>query len=419
VRLVGRLFGLLPLGLAAALAGCSASGPYTPEVRAGQRNPESLPYAFVRVTPKVVEVLAKARPRLVSEFRDRRRPADIRFGVGDRLSIAIFEASSGGLFIPSEAGVRPGNFINLPVQAVDEKGNISVPYGGSIRAQGRTKVELQNAIVDALKDRAIEPQVVVSVDNQETSQITVLGDGGGSKRIPALAGGERILDTIARAGVSSGGGLGGGRGQGPDTWVMLERQGRRALAPFGALIYEPNNNIWVHPNDTIYLFNDPQTFLSFGALSAQRQVPFGAWRISLAEALAKAGGLRDSAADPTSIFLYRGETRDTLEAMGVDTSQFQGPVIPVIYELNVRDPAGYFLATSFEMRNKDVIYVSSSASVELEKFRSLLSTIYGTATDPMQAALTYYSLKNVVAGTGAVSILPGTPVVTPPPPTVP
>jgi polysaccharide export outer membrane protein len=119
------------------------------------------------------------------------------------------------------------------------------------------------------------------------------------------------------------------------------------------------------------------------------------------------------------VFLYRGETRETLEAMGVDTSQFQGPIIPVIYELNVRDPAGYFLATSFEMRNKDVIYVSNSASVELEKFRSLLSTIYGTATDPMQAALTYYSLKNVAAGTGAVSILPGAPVVTPPPPTVP
>ena len=58
-----------------------------------------------------------------------------------------------------------------------------------------------------------------------------------------------------------------------------------------------------------------------------------------------------------------------------------------------------------EMRNKDVIYVSNSVSVELAKFRSLLATLYGTATDPMNAAITYYTLKNVQAGTGAVSVI--------------
>jgi len=188
---------------------------------------------------------------------------------------------------------------------------------------------------------------------------------------------------------------------------MLERQGRRALSPFYALLYEPKNNIWTHPNDTIYLFGDPQTFLAFGALSGQREIPFGTWRISLAEALAKAGGLNDNQADPTSVFLYRGETRETAEALGIETSPYKGPIIPVIYNLNVRDPAGYFLATAFEMRNKDVIYVSNSASVELAKFRSYLATIYGTATDPMNAAITYYTLKNVSGGSGAVSIIQG------------
>ena len=58
---------------------------------------------------------------------------------------------------------------------------------------------------------------------------------------------------------------GGPKSQGFDTWVMLERGGRRATAPFGALVYEPSNNIWVHPNDTIYLYREPQTFIAFGA----------------------------------------------------------------------------------------------------------------------------------------------------------
>ena len=159
-----------------------------------------IPYAFVRVTPKVATVLAKAVPRLVSEFQDRSRPRDIRFGIGDIVSVTIFEASSGGLFIPAEAGVRPGNFINIPTQAVDVNGNISIPYGGAIRARGRTQVELQQAIVDALKDRAIEPQAIVSIADQRTSLITLLGDVARPSRIPAQLTPERILDAISRAG---------------------------------------------------------------------------------------------------------------------------------------------------------------------------------------------------------------------------
>jgi polysaccharide export outer membrane protein len=244
----------------------------------------------VKRPPKVADVLRKAVPRLVGEFPDRSRPKDIVFGNGDIVGVTIFEASSGGLFIPAEAGVRPGNFITIPPQAVDVNGNISIPYAGAIRARGRTQVEIQQAIVDALKDRAIEPQAIVSVVEQRTSLITVLGDVARSGRIPAQLTPERILDTISRAG--------GTAGPGPDEWVMLERGGRRALSPFGALVYEPANNIYIHPNDIIYVYREPQTYLTFGALGSQQQLPFGAWRITLAEAVAKAGGLRDTEADP-------------------------------------------------------------------------------------------------------------------------
>lgn len=389
----------LPL-LLVAVGGCAlmpASGPASWDVWAGQHDPKNLPYAFVRITPRVANILAKAVPRLVTEFQDRSRPTDIRFGIGDILSVTIFEASSGGLFIPGEAGVRPGNFVSIPNQAVDINGNISIPYAGTIRARGRTQVEVQQAIVDALKDRAIEPQVVVSVVEQRTSLITVLGDVGRPARIPANLSPERMLDTITRAG--------GPAGPGPDVWVMLERNGRRALAPFGALIYEPANNIYTHPGDTLYLYREPQTFLAFGAVGTQQQIPFGAWRISLAEAVAKAGGLQDSIADPASVFLYRGETRDVAVAMGIDVSKFEGPIIPVIYNLNLRNPGSYLLATTFEMRNKDVLQVSNSVSSEATKFLSYLRTINGTLNDPISTALNIYTIRNLVHGGAATSAI--------------
>ena len=383
------------------LGGCGlmpASGPEGWDVKTGQRDVRSLPYALVKVTPEVTTVLSKLVPRL-TQFAEESRPQDVRLGVGDIVSVAIFEAHSGGLFIPAEAGVRPGNFITIPNQAVDLHGNISIPYAGNIRARGRTTVEVQQAIVDALKNRALEPQVVVSVVEQRTSLITVLTEGT-ARRVPASAAPERMLDVIARAG--------GTGGPGADMWVILERNRRRAVAPFAALIYEQPNNVFVHPNDTIYLYREPQTFLAFGALGSQQQIPFGTWRITLAEAVGKAGGLVDGAADPASVFLYRGETRETAGLLGVDCTPFSGDLIPVIYNINFRDPAGYFLATNFEMRNKDTIYVSNSVSVETSKAMTYFNTINSTIQAPMSTAITGYTLKQLINGTGQTAIITGT-----------
>ena len=72
------------------------------------------PYGLVKLTPEVMSILEEYGPRTLSAiFGDRRPPPEIRFGIGDVVSVSIFEAAAGGLFIPSEAGVRPGNFVTL------------------------------------------------------------------------------------------------------------------------------------------------------------------------------------------------------------------------------------------------------------------------------------------------------------------
>jgi polysaccharide biosynthesis/export protein len=419
VRIRGILLAMPLLGALVALGGCTllpASGPSTLDVLSGQRDPtKSLNYATVQVTPKVIDVQAKNAPRLIA-FSDRSKPRDIVFGIGDIVSVTIFESASGGLFIPAEGAVRPGNFVTIPNQPVDVQGNISVPYAGAIRALGRTQVQVQDAIVGALKNRAIEPQAIVSLVEQKTSMITVLGEGR-SARVPATTTPERILDVISRAGMGIAA-IGAGVPAGSDTWVILERHGRRAIAPFGALVYEPANNVYAHPNDTIYLYREPQTFLALGAVGGQRQVPFDAWRISLAEAISKAGGLIDVQADPAAVFLYRGEARDIAEAMGIDCSAYPGPMIPVIYVINLRDPSGYFLASAFEMRNKDIIYVSNAFSVDSTKFLVYLDNINAAIQEPITTATTAYGLRNLIVGTGAVpgviGTVPATTVVTTP-----
>ena len=135
-----------------------------------------------------------------------------------------------------------------------------------------------------------------------------------SGRLPAVPAGEHLLDYITRAG--------GLRDQGQDLWVVVERHGQRAAVPFGAVIYEPGNNIWIWPDDTIYVYKEPQTYLAFGATGQQGQFQFSAgsqssaWRMTLAEGVAAAGGPLDAQADPGSVFLYRRVPRELAENSG-------------------------------------------------------------------------------------------------------
>jgi len=364
------------LGLALIASACTilpADGPNSVAVQTGITS--SIPYAVVRLTPEVIGVLTKFEPAgLAGVFSSRRPPPTILFSIGDAVSVTIFEAAAGGLFIPIEAGVRPGNFVTLPDQTVDNDGNISVPYAGIIKAAGRSNTQIQNDIVAAIRNRAIEPQVVVALSRQNGLLVSVFGDVGTPIRYPAagLGAGDRITDAITRAG--------GLKGSGYASWVMLERGGKRGTVPFANLVYETSNNIYVQPGDRIYVYQEQQKFIAFGAAGAQGEFTFDAWRINLASAVAKAGGLVDGQADPGSVFLYRSEPRHVAEQLGADVSRFEGDIVPVIFSVSFRDPGGYFLATRLQMRNADVIFVANAEAVEVTKFAIFLDTIMGTAS---------------------------------------
>jgi polysaccharide export outer membrane protein len=367
------------------------SGPSSADIKSGQPlQADGLPFGLVRLTPEAVGILQQFEPKgLAGAFTDKRPPASLTFGIGDTISVTIFEAAAGGLFIPAEAGVRPGNFVTLPEQAIDNDGNITVPYAGTVRAAGRTAVQVQRDIVAAIRNRAIEPQAVVSVTNQRTSLVSVLGEVNLPSRFGASASGagDRILDAITRAG--------GIKGQGYETWVMLERQGKNATVPFENLVMNSANNIYVQPNDRIYVYREQQKFIALGATGQSGQFNFDAWRINLSEAVGKAGGLNDSQADPDAVFMYRAEPRDVAERLGVDVNKFGGAaLIPVIFSINLRDPGGFFLATKTQMRNGDIIFVSNARSVEITKVLQYIRVIVATTSETVNTGNDTIFLRN-------------------------
>ena len=128
------------------------------------------------------------------------------------------------------------------------------------------------------------------------------------------------------------------------------------------------NNIYIQPGDRVYVYREPQKFIAFGASGQQGEFPFDAWRINLAEAVAKAGGLVDTQADAASVFLYRQEPRDVAALLGANVSGFAGPTVPVIFQISLADPSGYFLASKLLVRNQDVLFIANAKEVEISKF---------------------------------------------------
>jgi polysaccharide export outer membrane protein len=299
-------------------------------------------------------------------------PASIRIGVGDTVGVTIFEASPGGLFIPLESTNSSGNFVNLPDQKVDSAGNISVPYAGSIKASGQEPAAVQRTIEQRLASRAIEPQAVVAVKSQTSSEVSVLGDVNSPSKFSVNSDGERILDVIAKAG--------GPKQPGYETYVTLQRGKKKATIYFQKLVREPSNNIYVLPNDTVYVYREPHSFTAFGASNENGRYDFADETINLSDALGKAGGLHDNRANPGAVLVYRIESRKTAATLGVPVEKFEGDHIPVIYQFNLRDPGGFFLASSFPVRNKDVIYIGNSAITQFLKFITVIGVTAGAAS---------------------------------------
>jgi polysaccharide export outer membrane protein len=381
------------------LAGCTTlptSGPSRLDIAGGatasitnDRRAVVFDYVLLDINRDVLAHVADVGPgSFFATFGTGGGPAPvIRVGVGDVLAISIFESAAGGLFIPAEAGVRPGNFVTLPTQMVDRSGTISVPFAGQIKAAGLTLAEIQRDIETRLANRAIEPQVIVTFFQQNAAYVSVVGDVvTTANQFTVRPGGDRILDILSRAG--------GLRFPGYELFVTVQRGKRRATVYFPMLVNNPKENVFVAPGDVLYVYREQQKFVAVGALGAggqtsglTNQFAFEQERLSLNEAVARAGGLLDDRADPRQVFLYRLEYRDTLEALQVDLGKFprEQKLIPTVYRANFRDPSVFFSAQGFPMRHKDIIYVTNADSVEVVKFldyvQAITSTVAGVSVD--------------------------------------
>ena len=93
-------------------------------------------------------------------------------------------------------------------------------------------------------------------------------------------------------------------------------------------------------------------------------------------AVTRVGGLQDGRSDAQGVFLFRFERPDALPSWPRQpvATTVDGQV-PVVYRLDLRNPASFFAIQGFEMRDKDVLYVSNAPAAELQKFLTLVFSV--------------------------------------------
>jgi polysaccharide export outer membrane protein len=385
-RLKGCLTAAAGALFAFGLAACSqlpSSGPSALAVLdAGSADPAVKPYEIVDVDPSTIEVLSR-RPRssFATRFGDHRASSEPLIGVGDMVTVTIWEASSGGLFSSPAALERisaGANSATIPEQVVGRDGSITVPYAGRIQVAGRTPRAVQEVVQHALEGKAIQPQVLVTDNRPISSTITIGGEGvNAAQRLPLSVKGDRLLDVIASAG--------GLRLPVNEIVVVLQRGGVTERMPLQRITADSRENIFMRAGDVVTLVRDPQTFLTYGATNGNAEFPFGADSLTLAQALVKSGGLADYRSDARGVFVFRLESPETLRALRPDS-----PVpprdgrVPVVYHFDQSNPNSLFLEQRFQIANRDLIFVSNAPSVEFEKgvaiFNGLLSPVYSGAS---------------------------------------
>jgi polysaccharide export outer membrane protein len=390
-RPVKGAIGILIAGFLLSACALPAAAPTSQELLNTQTD-TSIPFLLVKMNSQKVLAIAHERMTFGRQFKAGYRPKN-QIRSGDVLAVTIYETGGSSLFPAPDARVASaslttGSSGNLPTaggvantippQIVESDGTINVPFAGRVQVASLTPSEVGQRIEVLLKQKAVAPQVVVTFTASNAHAATVGGEVNAAKMVPLGLRGERLLDVIAAAG--------GPKHPAYESYVHVMRGSTSGQALLQSVITNVADNIVVQPGDQIYVSRNPRTYVVMGATQRPATFTFDREKVTLVEAVAQAGGPIDSIGDPSGVYVFRFEPYQLAERLaGGDVSAYavdgSKGFIPVLYQVNMRDADGYFLAQSFQVRDKDVVLITNAGGAQLLKVLQVIRGFTGIAYD--------------------------------------
>ena len=274
-------------------------------------------------------------------------------GKGDVLNIMVWAHTD--LNSPVQQSSPQSNQVSRGAW-VDESGYITYPLVGKIQAQGKTIDELQNILTSRLKRYLKNPQVTITVTEFRSQRISISGAVGQAGQLPITNVPMTILDAVNQA---------GGVAQNADThnvkWthngvdrtISLQNimqygdMSQNHLLSNGDIVYIPNNS-----NSKVYIM---------GEVGRQATLPIDNHGLNLTQALGEAGGMNQTQADATGVFVIRRAPEDAVKPIH-------------IYQLNLKDATAYALGNDFDLRPNDIVYVTAAPITRWNRVVSQLTS---------------------------------------------
>jgi polysaccharide export outer membrane protein len=371
--------------LLSCLAGCAtlpSSGPTGRQVEKSAAAPAdgaAIQYVQINAAGDIPAAAGIASPTsLQSELTP--TPTDM-VGPSDILDINIYEAGVTLFASSANAGAltqmtsNPGVQVQkLPPTRVDDNGNIAVPYAGTLHVAGQTTGQIEATIRIALKKLSQNPQVIVTMAQTINNSIIIGGEVAKPGRLVLQTNRESLSDVIALAG--------GYRGNSKDLMVRITRGVNSVDVRVNDMVEHPALDVRIRPGDRLMLVDDPRTYSILGASGRVEQVPFRRSSVSLAEAVATAGGTNPNLGDPAAIFLFRYVQDE------------EDREIPMVYHLNMMQTGSYFLAQKFMMQDKDVLYFGNAAANQPSKLVQLISQLFSPVLTVTSAVSVIQNSRN-------------------------
>lgn len=233
-------------------------------------------------------------------------------------------------------------------------GTMFYPHVGSFQAAGKTLKEIRQLLTRELAVYVKNPQLDVRIAAFRGRKVQIAGEVVAPSTLPITDVPMRVQDAIAQA-----------RGPTPDAdlqRVTVTRDGNAYQLNMLAVyeLADRSQNWLLADGDIVYVPDRRQT--STVVVMGEVKVPsvrvLIKGRLSLAEALGDNGGLDPLTANPSLIYVIRGNYD-----------------APTIYKLDAGSADAMLLAVQFPLQPRDVVFVST---VEVARWNRVMSQILPT-----------------------------------------
>jgi polysaccharide biosynthesis/export protein len=280
-------------------------------------------------------------------------PPAYAIGVGDVLQIVVWDHPE----LAAASGPTPAQSQSRPADpsagfVVDQAGDITFPYAGTIHAAGLRPEEVQKRLALALGKYFVKPQVTVRMASYRAHEVYVDGE----VRTPGVVALNDVPMSLYEA-ISRAGGFADTADQSD---LVLVRGGETHRIDMTQMLAsgQAPSRLYLKAGDMLRVTaRDENDVYVMGEVNKPiSAIPQRNGRITLADALSQAGSVNASTADAAQMFVVRGALNST----------------PQVFHLDGRSPVAMLVAKEFDLQPKDVVYVDGNGLVRFSRVLSLL-----------------------------------------------